>query len=206
VLFGDPGVGKTTLMQDIAGRIGNERECGAVTCGAIYFSRSENFKTETEIQAVLMELLRSLVERSEAYPDSMKNLYRIYSKSIPSSEEIMQVLAEILTKAERSCIIVDAIDECHHEKTLNPVLQNLRRLQEWTKVGIVLTDRPGRSHSRERYFQPSDDCREIRMETNSGDMEAYIRSFVSRYGSAAHNDETLLKRTLEVICEASAKT
>jgi hypothetical protein len=193
-------------MQDIAGRIGNERESGAVTCGAIYFSRSENFKTETEIQAVLMELLRSLVKRSEAYPDSMKNLYRIYSKSIPSSEEVMQVLAEILTNAERSCIIVDAIDECHHEKTLKPVLQNLRRLQEWTKVGIVLTDRPGRSHSRERYFQPSDDCREIRMETNSGDMEAYIRSFLSRYGSAAHNDETLLKRTLEVVCEASAKT
>ncbi|KAM0721946.1 hypothetical protein Q7P37_002872 [Cladosporium fusiforme] len=207
VLYGKPGVGKTTLMQQIAGHIADSgNEPFTVIYGAIFFSRQHGLQKGSEVQATLMRLLGSLIETLEDTPESVQQLYKAQRKkpssSFPTTQKIMRVLEEVLANAEKSCIIVDAVDECH-DKTLSPVLEAIKSLQKATNVGVVLTDRLRESPTRERYFPNSDACAVTEIEADDDDMKGYIEDSFRRFQHKVSKDDELLRRAVRILFEAS---
>lgn len=109
-----------------------------VVVASVFFNGSEQEKHDAA--QILMWVLQSLVQQ---IPNSMRHVKDLYEKSRnagPSAENIAAGIISVLERGNPACIFLDALDECF-KPSLQPILRQLKVIQDATKVGLVMTDR-----------------------------------------------------------------
>ena len=218
VLFGSPGVGKTTTMQGIIKKLDDDREAGnrdVVVASIFYklFKPDRYDPNDCKASKVMMRILAGFVKRlPEAIQDAeLHKLWNSSSDKCPDPEATAKVIMSILNKAEAACVVLDGVDECHLsdcQEQLSITLQLLRQIQNETGVGVIITDRLLEENFWKDHF--SDTSLET-YKINVDDLESDIRTYVStRFKDSprmkwVYQDKDLLQTATSTIMDASNK-
>jgi hypothetical protein len=146
---------------------------GKLVTAAVYFSTK---RVSTDEHAPTKVLLCLLQEVCKQIPSSIETVKRLYERSltngIPEADSVRRALGTVLKGAERTCIFIDALEECARTH-LEDLLFQLGTLQRETRIGIVLTvvldvnRRLLEQHFQNRTFH--------NMSADPRDVKAYIR-------------------------------
>lgn len=160
---------------------------GDLITAAVYFSTKRVSTDEHAPTKVLMCLLQEVCKQIPNSIEIVKKLYqRSLSNGIPDADSVRRALRTVLKDAERTCIFIDALEECAGTH-LEDLLFQLGSLQRETGIGIVLTvvldvnRRLLERHFQNRTFH--------KMSANRQDVEAYIRKRLTNI-----SDESFLEK------------
>ncbi|KAF8326451.1 ankyrin repeat-containing domain protein [Amanita rubescens] len=111
---GISGCGKTlickdssTIIEDIKAIVEAQPETGLA-----YFYFDINDKTKQTSRSLISSLLLNLTAKSNNYV-SMNKLYHKHDKlSLPTKDELLSLLMELLQGFEQTYVVIDALDEC----------------------------------------------------------------------------------------------
>lgn len=137
-LHGFTGCGKTTLCPTIVNNIYEHTASLAQSALAFYY-----FDFSNQIKAQASSCLRSIVlqiaQRSSDIT-ALNNLHRVYATGTPPSDELLEVLRQILQSFQRVYIVLDALDECIEQEELFDLLTTMR-LWGMQSLCILVTSR-----------------------------------------------------------------
>lgn len=140
VLVGKAGVGKTTTVEGIMRCLETKGRQDKVVLGCIFYSRREAVDAHHPSK-VMMTLLGQIVDQVPIWTRHVRALWQKKKPGIPAAEQVATVIETILAPIPRSCIFIDAVDECKDREHVATVLRCLKKIQDKTKLGIFITDR-----------------------------------------------------------------
>ncbi|KAH8629771.1 hypothetical protein IG631_14348 [Alternaria alternata] len=169
---------------------------GKLVTAAIYFSTKRVSTGEHAPTKVLLRLLQQVYKQIPGSIETVKRLHEwSLSNGIPEADSVRRALGTVLKGAERTCIFIDALEECARTH-LEDLLFQLGSLQRETRIGIVLTvvldvnRRLLEQHFQNRTFH--------QMSANPQDVEAYIRKRLTNI-----SDESFLEKLASGISTAA---
>ena len=137
-LHGFTGCGKTILCSTIVNNIYKHTASLAHSALAFYY-----FDFSNQIKAQASSCLRSIVlqiaQRSSDIT-ALNNLHRVYATGTPPSDELLEVLRQMLQSFQRVYIVLDALDECTEQEELFDLLTKMR-LWHVESLCILVTSR-----------------------------------------------------------------
>ncbi|KAE8415238.1 ankyrin repeat-containing domain protein [Aspergillus pseudocaelatus] len=144
ILFcpGIPGAGKTFAASFIIDHLCQNYQRDADTNIGIAYVYFDWQKPQISRSDLLSSLLSQLIRPS--IPEIVRSFYNqhITRTTRPSSEDIMDILVEVVSMQTRTFIIVDALDECNGSVgSRSDVLATLFSLQDKTRANLLVTSR-----------------------------------------------------------------
>ena len=171
----------------------------------VYFKATE--QDQHSASRVLTLILQSLVQ---AMPDKIKFI-ESFQKRIPNStpepEQVAEIILRVLEGTKLVCVFLDGLDECH-QGSLPTILKNLKRIQEKSQIGLVLTERSETGRWR-RVF-----AAELlhSLEANKDDMRAYLEHRFTQLVEEDSNvyawikqDQLLYAKAVDRLLESSGR-
>ncbi|KAJ7114704.1 ankyrin repeat-containing domain protein [Mycena epipterygia] len=201
---GNSGTGKSVLSSVVIKKLFKDRQPsvqGTVAVAYFYF----DFRDE-ERQFVKNMLQSIIMQLSAQSPNPYLALDRLYNSSngqtLPTYEQLLGILNELLLELSRAYIVLDALDECTDPDLLIKFISSLRG---WTRspLHLLFTSQP-----REMFTVPFDGVEHIVLEPDT--VRYDIQLFVS---SEVHSKLEKLKhlkhwkdRTAEIITKVVEKS
>lgn len=141
-LYGIPGCGKTILssavIQDILQECCNDP---TKVVGYYYFTFNDSQKQTAEL--MVKSLITQLSQHCIQSPTALLNLFSTHlnGQRQPSSDELLQVLRQLIQDFSASFIVLDALDECtEREELLLPILEEIARWR-LENLHVIVTSR-----------------------------------------------------------------
>jgi Cdc6-like AAA superfamily ATPase len=162
---GAPGAGKTIMAALIIEQ--NLRAARSARRPVAFMYYNYKAQDQQTLRHTLETILRQVVDDLPEVPRSVSKLF----SRTPSTEEIKDVLRELLKDCEELTIVTDALDECH-DSVRSDVLSWIADLQASVPVRYLATTRdyyPDTFHS---IFQ---DQPSLEVKASRHDLELYTR-------------------------------
>ncbi|KAF3916902.1 Ankyrin-1 [Orbilia brochopaga] len=153
-IHGIPGAGKTiicsTIIEHLNTAISEKKSVARVIYYYFDFADTNKLTVESFLQSAIYQLLSTT---PGDLPEAATALYDRHSGlQTPSSEELLDVFAELLSANSKTYVVLDAIDECskeEREKLFNAFLSRF----EATGASLLVTSR--REPDIEKAFKPA---------------------------------------------------
>jgi Cdc6-like AAA superfamily ATPase len=162
---GAPGAGKTIMAALIIEQKLRAVRFARQPVAFIYY----NYKRQDQqtLRHTLETILRQVVDGLPTSPESVIELF----SQTPSTDEIMDILLELLGDCEELTIVTDALDECH-DSVRSGVLSWIANLQAIVPVRYLATTRDYYFNTSHSIFQ---DQPALEVKASEHDLELYTR-------------------------------
>lgn len=174
-LHGKPGCGKTVLSSSIIAQVEETCLFDGVALAYFYFDFNDIEKQKSD------KMIRSLVKQLyTSFTTQNSKLESLFSSCNdggrqPSSDELMQVLKDLMTSFHRTYVILDALDECSDTQEL---LANIAQIQGWELSGLHMLVISRRLTDIEHELEPMTDFKSricIQSAAVDADIDIYVR-------------------------------
>ncbi|KAM7192866.1 hypothetical protein V8F20_008663 [Naviculisporaceae sp. PSN 640] len=140
-IYGIPGAGKTILashlIEEIERTINQPTKPDRITTCVYYYCY--HVHNQDERNPLLRWMLDQLCRNLEQVPPSLKRIYD--SGRQPTTQDLLDCLAEILTAFNVVYLVADALDESHDRHNLLDTLQLFCTDQKYGRIQLLVTSR-----------------------------------------------------------------
>ncbi|KAJ7114768.1 ankyrin repeat-containing domain protein [Mycena epipterygia] len=173
---GNSGTGKSVLSSVVIKKLFGDRQPSVQGTAAVaYFY----FDFRDEKRQLVKNMLRSIIMQLSAQsPNPYLALDRLYNSSngqtLPTYEQLLGILNELLLELSRAYIILDALDECKDTHLLIQLISSLRQRTR-SPLHLLVTSQP-----REIFTVPFDGVEHIVLEPDivHNDIQLFVSSEV----------------------------
>jgi hypothetical protein len=175
---GIPGAGKTVMTSIVIDHLHSEFEDDS-SVGIAYIYCNFNQNDDQTPRNLLLSLLWQLLQHKPSALD-MKDYARYKNNRIwPPTNEISRALCSVVANYAKTCIVIDALDECQISEGEREVfLSKIFDLQKETKVNIFATSRF--NPDIEKHFKK---CVSVQISAQEEDVQHYLRGHMSQLPS-----------------------
>lgn len=174
-LHGKPGCGKTVLSSTVIAQVNETYISDGVAVAYFFFDFNdiEKQKSDKMIRSIVKQLYASSVKKDpklESLFSSCNN-----GERQPSSDELMQVLKDLMEGFYETYVILDALDECSDTQEL---LANIEQIQVWQLAGLHMLLTSRRLTDIEEALEQMTDSKSricIQNAAVDADIEVYVR-------------------------------
>jgi hypothetical protein len=158
-----------------------------------------NYKRQSEQSAkhMLSSILRQIIDIQPGIPKLVQDFYTSHTKkrTVPSSDDIWQILGAVSRDLHRLTIVVDALDECE-TRARQEFLSAVEALRGQCEVRLLATSRllPAIESHSAFLGKPT-----LEVKASDEDLEMYIRSRASELNQVVSKPdllETLVSSTV----------
>ncbi|KAJ7114736.1 ankyrin repeat-containing domain protein [Mycena epipterygia] len=173
---GNSGTGKSVLSSVVIKKLFKDRQPSVQGTAAVaYFY----FDFRDEERQLVKNMLRSIIMQLSAQsPNPYLALGRLYNSSngqtLPTYEQLLGILDELLLELSRAYIVLDALDECKDTHLLIQLISSLRQRTR-SPLHLLVTSQP-----REIFTVPFDGVEHIVLEPDTvhNDIQFFVSSEV----------------------------
>lgn len=210
---GDPGTGKSFLAATAIRHIKTLSSRTEPRVVAYIFC---DYKSNNDTRVVdhLASLLRQIVSQNAdiADADIAEPLLELHKKNGHlkreelTKEQVQRVLEETISKAQRVYIIIDALDECHHDigQDLLDSIAELAYSKHGSTLSLMATSRPSPTlvSGFEKRFHTAESVAQVKITAHPSDIRAYVKRSLQNE-DRFRSDQDLCIKIEEAVVEAA---
>ncbi|KAJ7199888.1 hypothetical protein GGX14DRAFT_661358, partial [Mycena pura] len=138
---GQSGAGKSVLCSTVIRKLLDDQQLftdktASPAIGYFYFDFRDEKKQSVEI--ALRRILLQLSARSTHPYETLNEEYiKSSGQNLPNYGQLLQILKELLGKLGRTCIVLDALDECK-EADYQRLVDLISKIQSWSGISLHL--------------------------------------------------------------------
>lgn len=196
---GIPGAGKTMMAALVIDRLLRSKHEAERPVVFVYCDYKR--QSEQSTKHLLSSLLRQVVDTQEEVPSTVQDFHtaHVRRRTTPSTQEVLQVLRDVMEGLHGLTVVVDALDECQAE-TCRDLLSSIEAVRNRCTVRLLATSRflPNIQSHRVFLNEPS-----LEVRASAQDLEKYVRSRISEFRSPVASKPDLLESLVSSIVNAT---